>query len=108
MLEAEASIVSVTTSAGTHQYGADSTTRANIETVMIGIIAQMTPTPRPWTPKGALAPLLLTHDDLKLIAAAVGARFDAIMQNYLSHKVAILQADRAALDVYNLETGWSA
>lgn len=107
MDEADASIVLVQTSAGELPFGADATTQANLEKVLLGILAGLVPDPRPWTPKGALQPVMLTHNDLKAVAAAIGARYDALVQAYLVHKSVILQADRAALDAYNLDTGWN-
>lgn len=101
--------VIVTTSAGAHAYGVDDSTRSNVQTVMIGLLGGLTPNPRPWTPKGALASISVTHDDLKLIAAGVGARFDAMVQSYLTHKAAIMAlATAAEVAAYDLNTGWPA
>lgn len=99
--------ISVTTSAGTHTYGVDQKTRDNVKDVMFGVLLGATPNPRPWTPKGALAPVMLTHDDLKAVAGAIGNDYDAHVQAYLVHKAAISAApDLAAVMAYDITAGW--
>lgn len=102
-----AGVVSVATSAGTHDYGTDAGTQDNILRVLSGVLAGLTPDPRPWTPKGAVAPVMLSHADIKLVAAAIGFAYDAHVQAYLVHKAAILMlADAAAIAAYDLSSGW--
>jgi len=101
--------VTVTTSAGTHNYALDRIAQENIKAVLIGVLCNVTPNPRPWTPKGELAPILVTHDDLKTIGAAMMAAIDAEIQAYLAHKSAILQlATVAAVQAHDLGQGWPA
>lgn len=101
-----ARVISVTTSAGTHAYGVDHATRDNLKTVVLGILLNATPNPRPWTPKGAGA-VMLTHDDLKAVAAAVGQDYDIHVQAYLTHKAAISALGSvAAVTAYDIATGW--
>jgi hypothetical protein len=101
--------VTVTTSAGAHDYSLDRTAQENIKAVLIGVLCNATPNPRPWTPKGALAPISVTHDDLKTIGAAMMAAIDAEIQAYLAHKSAILQlATVTAVEAHDLGQGWPA
>ena len=103
----DAGTVSVTTSAGTHTYGIDFATQDNISKATIGVLAALTPNPRPWTPKGATTPISVTHDDIKLIASAIGAAYDAHVQAYLIHKSAILSKTTAAeVAAYSISGGW--
>lgn len=102
-----AGAVSVTTSAGTHLYGTDTSTQGNVEKALMGVLAGLTPSPRPWTPKAATAPILITHDDVKLIAGAIGAAYDAHVQAYLVHKGAIKSlTDAASVLAYDITSGW--
>lgn len=99
--------VSVATSAGTHNYSIDAQAQDNIKAVLIGVALNVTPSPRPWTPKGALAPVQLTHDDLKLVGATMMARVDAIIQAYLTHKTTIMSATTVeAVNAIDLTAGW--
>jgi len=102
----EAASVEVTTSAGAHLYGVDAITRDNISNALLGVVAGLVPNPRPWTPKGA-AMVLLTHDDIRLVAGTIGAAYDAHIQAYLSHKAALVALTTAAgVDAYDITTGW--
>lgn len=101
--------ITVSTSAGTHSYGVDRGTLDNLRTVALGILLGTTPNPRPWTPKGANDPVMVTHDDLKAVSGAVGAAYDAYVQAYLRHKAAIAAlADVSAVTAYDVSTGWPA
>ena len=103
----EAGSVTVTTSAGTHAYGTDRSTQDNILRALAGVLAGLTPDPRPWTPKGATSPVMLTHADIKLVAGAIGAAYDAHVQAYLVHKGSILAlADVAQIAAYDVTSGW--
>lgn len=106
MGEIEVAIVTVPTSHGDLLFGCDAVTQDNLQKAILGVLTGMTPNPRPWTPKGHLEPVMLTHDDIKAAASAVGARYDATIQAYLAHKAQILSSDHAALAAYNLDTGW--
>lgn len=105
----EAGQVDVTTSAGTHAYGIDRISQENIKSVLLGVALNVTPDPRPWTPRGELAPVSLSHADLTLVGATMMAAVDAEVQAYLAHKAAIAQLATVAevLD-YDLTTGWPA
>lgn len=103
----EAGVVSVTTSAGTHDYGTDSGTQDNITNALLGVLGSLTPNPRPWTPKGATSPISVTHDDIKLIAGAIGLAYDNHVQAYLVHKAAIMAlADVQIVIAYDVTAGW--
>ena len=103
----EAGSVTVTTSAGMHAYGTDRATQDNIMRALAGVLAGLTPDPRPWTPKGGSSAVMLTHADIKLVAGAIGAAYDAHVQAYLGHKAAILElADAGAIAAYDLSSGW--
>lgn len=103
----EAGVVSVATSAGTHSYGTDSGTQDNISKALLGVLGGLTPNPRPWTPKGSTVPISLTHDDIKLIAGAIGLAYDSHVQAYLVHKGAILaMTDVTAVMAYDIASGW--
>lgn len=105
----ETGIVSVTTTAGTHNYGTDKTSRDNIQGVLIGVSLGVTPNPRPWTPKGVSSPISVTHADLVLIGGTMMASVDANIQAYLTHKFNIsnLQTVQEVLD-YDITTNWPA
>lgn len=103
----EAATISVATSAGTYTYGIDANSRDNIQSVMIGVLAGITPNPRPWTPKGSNAAISVTYADIGAIAGALGAAYDAMIQRYFAHKEAI-KALTTSADVasYDVTTGW--
>lgn len=103
----ESGFVQVTTSAGTHNYGIDKGSRDNIEGILIGVALGVTPNPRPWTPKGEIAPISVSHADLTLIGATMMAAVDANIQKYLAHKFAImaLTTEQEIVD-YDLTLGW--
>lgn len=106
----EGGAVEITTSAGTHFYGTDATTQDNIAKLLIGVLAGVMPNPRPWTPKNALAPVMLTHADLMLVGATLMARVDANIQAYLTHKAYLLNParTRAEIEARDLTAGWPA
>lgn len=102
-----AASVSVTTGAGTHQYGLDAVTQDNLQKALLGVLAGLSPSPRPWTPKGASSPISITHDEVKAIAGAVGLAYEAHVQGYLAHKRALVALTTlAAVDAYDLGQGW--
>lgn len=104
-----ASSVSVATSAGIHQYGLDPVTQDNLQKALLAVFLGITPNPRPWTPKGAATPILITHDDVRTIAGSVGLAYDGYMQAYLAHKRGIMAADTAdAVAACDLTQGWPA
>lgn len=100
--------VEVETTAGTHHYGTDAVTQNNISKVLIGILAGVTPNPRPWTPKNVLTPVMLTHADLMLVGSTLMQRVDANMQAYLTHKAYLLNPNRTRAEIvaYDLTAGW--
>ena len=101
--------VTVATSAGSHLYGIDRGTQDNVMKALAGVLAGLTPDPRPWTPKGAASPVMLSHADIKLVAAAIGGAYDALVQAYLVHKGSILAlADAGAIAAYDVTAGWPA
>lgn len=104
----ENDFVEVETTAGTHVYGTDAVTQDNISKVIIGVLTGATPNPRPWTPKNALAPVMLTHADINIVGAALMARVDAIIQAYLTHKAYLLGPSRTRAEIiaYDLTVGW--
>jgi hypothetical protein len=98
--------IQVTTSAGTHTYGIDQAAQDNITKALLGVVAGLSPDPRPWTPKGS-APILLSHADVKLVAGAVGLAYERHVQAYLAHKRAIAALATAAdVAAYDLTQGW--
>lgn len=104
-----AATVSVTTGAGTHQYGLDQVTQDNLQKALLAVLSGLSPNPRPWTPKGASAPIAITYDEVKAIAGAVWLAYDGYMQAYLAHKRGIMAADTAdAVVAYDLTQGWPA
>lgn len=113
----DAGSAQVATSAGTHSYGLDRETRENIAGINAliekergGLLpAGTVPSPRPWWPKGATAPVQLTHADFALVGAALVASKDTIMQAYFAHKAALLGLnDRSAIIAYDITAGWPA
>lgn len=105
----QSGVVSVTTAAGTHQYGLDAATQDNVQKALLGVLTGLSPNPRPWTPKGVSAPISITHDEVKAIAGAIGFAYEAHVQAYLVHKSAITAlATSAAVAAYDLTQGWPA
>ncbi len=105
----DAATVTVATAAGTHQYGLDAVTQDNLQKALLAVFLGITPNPRPWTPKGASAPISISHDEVRTIAGAVGLAYDGYMQAYLAHKRGIMAADTAdAVVAYDLTQGWPA
>jgi hypothetical protein len=99
--------VQVTTSAGTHIYGIDQTAQDNTTKALLGVLAGLSPDPRPWTPKGLAVPILLSHADVKLVAGVVGLAYERHVQAYLAHKRAIAALTTAAtVAAYDLAQGW--
>jgi hypothetical protein len=99
--------VSVTTSAGTHDYGIDPDTQTNIRSVLLGVALGVTPNPRPWTPKGETVSVSLTHADLTLVGVMMMQAVDSYVQSYLTHKAAILSLTTvAAVEQYDMTSGW--
>lgn len=86
MVRLDLGSIEIETSDGAHSYGTDKATRDNIQAALLGVVSNLTPNPRPWTPKGETTPISVTHDDIKIIAGALGAAFDAQIQQYLVHK----------------------
>lgn len=99
-------VVTVTTSAGTHQYGLDAEARNNVSLALVGVLSGLSPNPRSWTPKGVAAPIAITHDDMRLIAGAVGLAYETHMQAYLAHKLAVQAAAADAVADYDVQAGW--
>lgn len=93
-----------------YQFGADSVTRENIIGLNTAIAVGVSiANPRPYFPKGALTPILLTHADFALIGGALLAVKDAYMVAYLTHKAAIMAlTDAGTVLSYDLTTGWPA
>lgn len=105
----QSGVVSVTTAAGTHQYGLDAVTQDNVQKALLGVLTGLSPNPRPWTPKGVSAPISITHDEVKLIAGSIGFAYEAHVQAYLVHKSAIAAlTTSAAVAEYDLTQGWPA
>ena len=99
--------VSVTIGAGTFDFGTDKVSQDNIANVILGVLCGVVPNPRNWTPKGQISPISVTNNEFKLIGATMMAQVDANVQNYLTHRNAIL-AKLNKLDVvtYDFSTGW--
>lgn len=93
-----------------YQFGADRETRENIIGLNTAIAVGVSiANPRPYFPKGALAPIMLTHADFALIGGALLAVKDAYMTAYLTHKATIMSlTDGATVLAYDLNTGWPA
>lgn len=103
----ETGIVVVETSSGAHSFGIDSVSQENIKSVLIGVSLGVTPNPRPWTPKGEIAPINVTHSDLILIGSTMMQAVDDNIQAYLRHK-ANLTAFETLQEIqdYDLQVGW--
>jgi hypothetical protein len=103
----EAGEVEVETTAGTHTYSIDAYAQGNIKSVLLGVALGVTPDPRPWTPRGELTPISVTHADLTAIGAAMMGAVDAEVQAYLAHKSALLQmTEPGDVLAYDLTNGW--
>lgn len=92
---------------GTYAFGTDRDTERNIQAVVVAVLAGVVPNPRPWTPRGATTPIMVSNAELITIGATIMARIDALVQAYLTHKAAILALpDAAAVAAYDIESGW--
>lgn len=105
----QAGEVQVACAGGTYTFGTDRDTERNIQAVVVAVLAGIVPDPRPWTPRGEVAPIMVSNAELIAIGATIMARIDAMVQAYLTHKAAILAlGDAAAVAAYDLEAGWPA
>lgn len=91
-----------------YEFGVDRETRENIiglnTAISVGVAID---NPRPYFPKGQLAPINCTHADFAAIGGALLAVKDAYMVAYLTHKAAIMSAgDVASVRAYDLSSGW--
>lgn len=78
-------------------FGTSAYTREVVSGLINGINAGIPiPDPRPLTPKGALEPINVSHEDIKKIAAAIIVKMDQLHSVYADHKKAILQSTVAA------------
>lgn len=105
----QAGEVLVACAGGSYRFGTDRDTERNVQAVVVAVLAGIVPNPRPWTPRGETAPILVTNAELVTIGATIMARIDVLMQAYLTHKAAITAlADAAAVAAYDIEAGWPA
>lgn len=103
----QAGEVQVACAGGTYAFGTDRDTERNIQAVVVAVLAGVVPNPRPWTPRGATTPIMVSNAELITIGATIMARIDALVQAYLTHKAAILALpDAAAVAAYDIESGW--
>lgn len=104
----ETTSTSITTSAGTHEYGNDKETRENIIALVTAIVAGIPiPNPRSYTPKGEVIPVSLSHADFINIGAYLFSAKDSILQTYLFHKSIIKNTiDYDTLKNYDITTGY--
>ena len=105
----ETDVITVKTSAGELPFGIGQGTRDNLQSIVVGIEIMPAGTvanPRPFSPRG-LAPVLLTHDDFRAVAVAVGRAYDARMQAYFRHKSRLKELKEVKeLAAYDLGSGW--
>lgn len=111
----ETATVSVTTSAGTHDYSLGAEHRENIIGINLEIQAEKAgtlqegtvPNPRPWFPAGAVTPVMLTWDDLALLGSKMREAKEAYLSVYFSHRAAIYAATKVddIID-YDVTAGW--
>lgn len=107
LAQIEADAAQVEVSAGTYWFGMDSNTFTNFERTLRGIDLGTVLNPRPWTPKGEIMPISVTHDDIKAIASVLGLRYDDWMTAYLTHKATVRMAtDPVAVEAYDYSMGW--
>lgn len=108
-------VVTVPISGVSQLFGCDTVTRENIIGVNAlidkergGLLPAGTiPNPRPWTPKGSLSPVSVTHQEFALIGAALAAAKESHYQAYATHKAAISAlTTKAAVEDYDISTGW--
>lgn len=105
----ETGSVLVETSNGAYLFGTDTVSQENIKSVLIGVSLGVTPNPRPWTPKGQIAPIDVTHNDLILIGTTMMQAIDNNIQAYLRHKAQMSSLQTLEeIQLYDLETGWPA
>jgi hypothetical protein len=103
----ERRIEAASVTVGGYSYGLDRGTQDNLSKAAMGLSLGLVNNPRPWTPKGALAPILVTNNELKSIIAAVGNAYDAYVQAYLAHKAAIMALNTPeAVRSRDISIGW--
>lgn len=72
------------------QFQCDTDSRENIIGINTAIsIGLSVPNPRPWTPKGAQTPVMVTHEEFAAIGQAILNKKDELYQIYFAHKTAI-------------------
>lgn len=107
LMQIENDAIEVTVSAGDYWFGMDSNTMTNFERTLRGIDLGTVANPRPWTPKGEIFPISVTHDDIRTIAAARGLRYEEWITVYLTHKAAVkTSTDPEAVRNYDYSAGW--
>lgn len=105
----EAYIVTVDVGGVSRPYGCDARTRESVLAIVGAIQAApgLIPNPRPFTPKGQIAPVDTTHAEMIAIYLAGLAAGDAHYTVYATHKATILAlTDAAAVLAYDITTGW--
>lgn len=106
-LKLEADYVTLNVANGSYNFGLDEQSRINIRDALLGVMANTTPNPRPWTPKGATSPIMITHAEMTEISSAVGNAYDDYMQSYLSKKSLIKSTSNVEfLENYDPSQGW--
>ncbi len=103
--------VTVQTSAGEYSFGCDRETIENINSINTMIARGLSVSnPRPYTPKGQLTPVNLTHADFGLIGEAMAMKKDILMSEYLTHKATVKSFGQAKFQDmidYDIYSGWS-
>lgn len=95
-----------------YEFHADGPARENIQGVLDMYnegdrMGQLRPDPRPWTPKGAPAFIMITRDELALLGIAIGARKDALYVIKKGKQLALAAlTDPAEINAVDPLNGW--
>lgn len=91
-----------------HEWHADANAVGNISGVVLMIAAGVSvPNPRPWTPKGSLQPVDITHAELVGLGATIALRKDALFAIKKAKQAAVAaMTDPHEIDAYDATTGW--
>ncbi len=91
-----------------YQWHADANAVGNISGVVLMIAAGVpVPNPRPWTPKGSLQPVDITHAELVGLGAAIAVRKDALFAIKKAKQAAVSAlTDPQEIDAYDVGAGW--
>lgn len=95
-----------------YEFHADAAARENIQGVLDMYnegdrMGSPRPDPRPWTPKGEPAFVMITRNELALLGIAIGTRKDALYAIKKAKQAALsVMTDPAAIDAVESLSGW--